>query len=95
MVAAVPAALTVTVLPVSINGLGLREGLLVALVLHAGGAPAQAAALAVLVDVQPVPFALAGGVLWLARSKAHRRGGQTAVRQSRAVRPRSERVVAV
>jgi glycosyltransferase 2 family protein len=63
-----PAALTVTVLPVSINGLGLREGVLVALLLHAGVLPATAAALAVLADLQPMPFALAGGVMWLART---------------------------
>lgn len=56
---AVPTALIVTVVPLAVNGFGMREGVLVAVLGHAGATPAAAAALAVLVDLQLVPFALA------------------------------------
>jgi uncharacterized iron-regulated membrane protein len=51
------------------NGLGLREGVLVGLLGHAGVNSAHAGALAVLVDLQMVPFALFGAVLWMRRRK--------------------------
>jgi glycosyltransferase 2 family protein len=62
----VPLSLTATLTPLSVNGIGLREGILVGLLTHAGVAVAPAAALAVLVDVQMFPLAAIGGVLWLA-----------------------------
>ena len=70
---AVPAALTVTVAPLAINGLGMREGVLVALLLHAGIAPAASAALAVLVDLQVLSFALGGAVMWVGVVRRQRR----------------------
>lgn len=61
----VPTTLTATLIPLSVNGIGVREGILIALLGHAGVPMASAAALAVLVDLQMLPFAAAGGLLWL------------------------------
>ena len=67
---AIPVTLLATLAPFSMNGMGLREGVLVGLLAHAGVSSANAGALAVLVDLQMVPFALFGAVLWMRRRKA-------------------------
>lgn len=66
---AIPVTLLATLAPFSMNGLGLREGVLVGLLAHAGVNSANAGALAVLIDLQMVPFALFGAVLWMRRRK--------------------------
>jgi uncharacterized protein (TIRG00374 family) len=67
---AIPITLLATLAPFSMNGLGLREGVLVGLLAHVGVNSAHAGALAVLIDLQMVPFALFGAVLWMRRRKA-------------------------
>lgn len=64
---AIPITLLATLAPFSMNGLGLREGVLVGLLAHAGVNSAHAGALAVLIDLQMIPFALFGAVLWMRR----------------------------
>jgi hypothetical protein len=66
---AIPVTLLATLAPFSMNGLGLREGVLVGLLAHAGVSSANAGALAVLIDLQMVPFALFGAVLWMRHRK--------------------------
>jgi uncharacterized membrane protein YbhN (UPF0104 family) len=60
-----PLALAVTLLPISVNGLGVREGLLVGLLARAGVGAVTGAAMAVFVDLQGLPLALAGAGLCL------------------------------
>lgn len=71
---AVPISLIATLSPVSVNGLGLREGVMAALLAHAGVDASHAGALSLLIDVQMVPIALAGGLLWM--SSRRRRAAQ-------------------
>ena len=66
---AIPITLLATLAPFSMNGLGLREGVLVGLLAHAGVSSGHAGALAVLIDLQMIPFALFGAVLWMRRRK--------------------------
>jgi glycosyltransferase 2 family protein len=74
---AIPVTLLATLAPFSMNGLGLREGVLVGLLAHAGVNTAHAGALAVLIDLQMVPFALFGAVLWM-RRRNHRHAAPAA-----------------
>jgi glycosyltransferase 2 family protein len=60
----VPIALLAGVAPISLGGIGLREGVLVGLLTHWGVDPGHAGAVAVLLDLQRVPLALAGAVLF-------------------------------
>src|SRR5580698_10392605 len=60
----VPITLLVALAPFSINGLGLREGVLVALLSRSGVSAAHAGEIALLIDLQMVPFAILGAVLW-------------------------------
>lgn len=66
---AIPITLLATLAPFSMNGLGLREGVLVGLLAHVGVNSAHAGSLAVLIDLQMVPFALFGAVLWMRRRR--------------------------
>ena len=61
----IPVTLAATWLPVAANGIGVREGILVGLLVHAGAGSGQAAALSVLIDLQMLAFALLGAMLWL------------------------------
>lgn len=63
---ALPIALLATFLPISANGIGVREGLFVVLLLRAHVQLPLATALALFVDLQMVPFALLGGFVYLA-----------------------------
>ena len=71
----IPITLLVALAPFSINGLGLREGVLVALLSHSGVSVAHAGAISVLIDLQMIPFAVLGAVLW----SRHRRSTRTPV----------------
>lgn len=75
-----PLSLLTTLAPFAVSGIGLREGVLVGLLVHAGVEPHRAGALAVLVDLQPLPVALAGAMLWLGERGATRRLGGDARR---------------
>ena len=63
----VPLTLLATLAPFSINGIGLREGVMVGLLVHLGSNAASAGALALLADLQLVPFAVIGGLLLMRR----------------------------
>lgn len=69
---AIPVTLVATLTPFSINGLGIREGVLVGMLAHAGVSSGHAAAMSVLVDLQMLPFGLLGAMLWM----RHRRQKQ-------------------
>jgi uncharacterized protein (TIRG00374 family) len=69
----VPLSLLTTLVPFAINGIGLREGVLLGLLVHAGADPHRAGALALLVDLQALPVALAGAALWLGDRGSSRR----------------------
>jgi uncharacterized membrane protein YbhN (UPF0104 family) len=63
----VPVALLVTLLPITVNGMGVREGVLVALLMRYGVDAHRAAVLAVLADLQALPVAAVGAALWFSR----------------------------
>ncbi|HEY9791227.1 MAG TPA: lysylphosphatidylglycerol synthase transmembrane domain-containing protein [Candidatus Obscuribacterales bacterium] len=62
---AVPASILTAIIPISVNGLGFREGLFVWILAIAGVDPAQALGIAILIDVQLLPVVAAGGICWL------------------------------
>jgi uncharacterized protein (TIRG00374 family) len=62
---ALPIALMATFIPISANGIGVREGLFVVLLLRAHVGLPMATALALFVDLQMVPFAILGGLVFL------------------------------
>ena len=62
---AIPVTLVATLTPFSVNGLGIREGVLVGMLAHAGVSSGHAAAMSVLVDVQMLPFGILGAALWM------------------------------
>lgn len=61
----VPVALLTSAMPVTLNGLGVREGAFVALLAGAGVPPAEAGAAALLALAFNTAFALAGGLIYL------------------------------
>ncbi len=65
---ALPVALLVTFIPISANGIGIREGVLVFLLVQFHVPLAVAAAMALFVDFQLLPFAAFGGVLHMAET---------------------------
>ena len=69
---ALPIALLVTFVPISANGIGLREGVLVLLLVQFHVPAAVAAAMALFMDFQLLPFAVMGGVVHLAEVTVHR-----------------------
>ncbi len=75
---AIPVTLVATLAPFSVNGLGIREGVLVGMLTHAGVSTGQAAAIAVLVDIQMLPFGIIGAALWM---RHRRRGGAATVQE--------------
>ena len=62
---AIPITLVATLTPFSVNGLGIREGVLVGMLAHAGVSSGHAAAMSVLVDIQMLPFGILGAMLWM------------------------------
>jgi glycosyltransferase 2 family protein len=79
----IPITLLVALAPFSINGLGLREGVLVALLSHSGVSVAHAGAISVLIDLQMIPFAVLGAVLWSRHRRSSRTPAQIAVEAAR------------
>jgi uncharacterized protein (TIRG00374 family) len=69
---ALPIALLVTFIPISVNGLGVREGVLVFLLALFHVPLATATALALFVDLQLIPFAAFGGVVHIAEVTVRR-----------------------
>jgi uncharacterized protein (TIRG00374 family) len=65
-----PLTLIATWVPVAANGIGVKEGVLVGLLAHAGVDATHAATLSLLVDLQLVPFAAVGVLVWLLRRRA-------------------------
>ena len=62
---ALPISLFATFVPISANGLGVREGLIFALLVNAHVSPGMATALSLFVDLQMIPFAVLGGLAFL------------------------------
>jgi glycosyltransferase 2 family protein len=65
----IPLGLLAALVPFSVNGLGVREGVLVAFLMHMGVSATHAGALSLLVDMQMLPFAVLGAVLWMRRRR--------------------------
>jgi glycosyltransferase 2 family protein len=70
-----PVALLATFVPISANGIGVREGLIVLLLVRANIALGTATALSLFVDLQLLPFALLGGVVYLAEHSRRQGSG--------------------
>ena len=66
----IPLTLLVALAPISLNGIGVREGVLVWLLAHVGISTTHAGAISLLIDLQMVPFAILGAVLWMRRRRA-------------------------
>jgi uncharacterized membrane protein YbhN (UPF0104 family) len=62
---ALPASTGLTMVPITINGFGLREGALIALLAKGGVSLVDATALTVFVDVQLLPLGLLGAAAWV------------------------------
>jgi uncharacterized protein (TIRG00374 family) len=77
----IPVTLLVAIAPFSINGLGIREGVLVALLSKSGISIAHAGEISLLIDLQMIPFAILGAVLWT----RHRRSVKAAPHATPAV----------
>ena len=69
---ALPATLVAGLFPFSINGLGVREGVMIGILVRGGMTTTGAGALAILLDVQTLPFAACGAVVWLRRPRPRR-----------------------
>ncbi|MGH7721723.1 MAG: lysylphosphatidylglycerol synthase transmembrane domain-containing protein [Candidatus Dormibacteria bacterium] len=68
-----PIALLATFVPISANGIGVREGVVVLLLVQAHVALSTATALSLFVDVQLLPFAVLGGIVYLVEHGRRRR----------------------
>ncbi len=82
-----PVALLATFVPISANGIGVREGVVVLLLVQEHVALPTATALALFVDLQMVPFAILGGVVYLVERGRRRRGGDVDSRPKRRSEP--------
>lgn len=69
---AVPFSLIATMAPFALNGYGLREGIVVAILVNAGLTTTSAAAVALLVDLQMIPFVAISALMWLPSSQRPR-----------------------
>ena len=63
---ALPISLVATWSPASVNGVGLREGVMAGVLVHAGVSPEHAGAVSLVIDLQMLPIAVAGAVAWMA-----------------------------
>jgi uncharacterized membrane protein YbhN (UPF0104 family) len=63
----IPVALLAALAPFTVNGVGVREGVLVGLLMHNGVDAHRATALALLIDLQTLPVTLLGAALWFSR----------------------------
>ncbi|MGH7642828.1 MAG: lysylphosphatidylglycerol synthase transmembrane domain-containing protein [Candidatus Dormibacteria bacterium] len=75
---ALPVALLVTFIPISANGIGLREGVLVFLLVQFHVPLGIATAMAIFVDFQLLPFAAVGAALHAAEATLRHTHGQLA-----------------
>ncbi len=73
-----PVALLATFIPISANGIGVREGLIVLLLVRAHVALVPATALSLFVDLQLLPFAVLGGMVYLVEHRRRRGAGPEA-----------------
>jgi uncharacterized protein (TIRG00374 family) len=73
---ALPISLLATFVPISANGLGVREGMIFALLVHAHVNPAVATALCLFVDLQMIPFAVLGGLAFLVEHRVPTRAAR-------------------
>jgi glycosyltransferase 2 family protein len=71
---ALPMSLVATWAPASVNGVGLREGVMAGILVHAGVTAGHAGAVSLVIDLQMVPVALGGALVWMGA----RRPGQPA-----------------
>lgn len=71
---ALPASAALTLLPFTVNGFGVREGALIALLAKGGVSLANATAITVFVDIQLLPLALLGAAALVARRRETPRG---------------------
>jgi glycosyltransferase 2 family protein len=71
-----PIALLVTFVPISANGIGVREGLVVLLLVQAHVALSTATALSLFVDLQLLPFAVLGGMVYVVEHRRRRRSAR-------------------
>jgi uncharacterized protein (TIRG00374 family) len=62
----VPASVVAAMLPVSLNGLGIREGVLVGLLVACGAPLAESGAFAILALLVSTAFSLMGGIVYIA-----------------------------
>jgi len=62
---AVPLSLLASTAPIAVNGMGVREGVLIGVLARLGVDHAHAGSLAIILDLQLAPFALLGGGLAL------------------------------
>ena len=76
----VPAVMLLSAIPLTPNGMGIREAGFVGFLSAQGVAPTQAALFAVLALLIPLPFAIAGGILF---SAGERRSVRAVARQER------------
>jgi uncharacterized protein (TIRG00374 family) len=76
---ALPISLVATWSPASVNGVGVREGVMAGLLVHAGISPAHAGAVSLVIDLQMLPVALAGGLAWMAARRCRAQGVGEAV----------------
>jgi uncharacterized membrane protein YbhN (UPF0104 family) len=72
---ALPVSLVATWSPASVNGVGLREGLMAGVLVHAGVSPDHAGAVSLVIDLQMLPIALAGALAWMAARRRSATGG--------------------
>lgn len=84
---ALPMSLVATWAPASVNGVGLREGVMAGILVHAGVTAGHAGAVSLIVDLQMVPVALTGALAWMAtRGRSSERRGAP-VTESPGARP--------
>ena len=69
VLAIMPIVHLMAMLPISVNGLGLREGVFIVLFTAAGVPAAPAAAVAILLNVTGTLMSMLGGVLYLAERR--------------------------
>jgi uncharacterized protein (TIRG00374 family) len=85
---AVPTSMVAATVPMAFRGIGVREGVLIGMLAYLGIDTGHAGALAVLLDLQLLPFALAGGALLARRS---RQAGRAATVERAPARQRGPR----
>jgi hypothetical protein len=71
-IAVVPPAILIAVIPITVNGWGLREGAMITAMGLAGVSPADALVVSVLFGVALLMAALPGAIAWLALKHAER-----------------------